>query len=524
MIRLSSSHIHGPQVLAENLLYGQIPHELSEMPSLEVFDVFRRGKSGPRLSGVLPSFDKLPQLTDLYLQGNSIQGSIPENFVSASRSLEVVRLGYNLLTGNVPESLGAIPALSLELEGNMIQGFPDSFCQKKDWMEGAVETFGCDGFLCPPGSANPLGRANVAVDSCSKCSKEGEARFFGSTTCDGSLSEREILMKLFVSLNGNYWYHNDFWGSTADVCDWYGIGCVGGHVTMINLSANNLRGMPVPDVFFLPELRTLWLYSNPIEFSFDKIGSAKKLEDLRLDSTMLHSLHGIGSATSLTSFDAGFAALRGSFPEQEILTLTNLRTLKLNNNNLSGTLPRSFGPLQFLVALRIDSNQLSGKVPLFDDLHFLEYVDASNNQLDGPVPRSLFDKLNTNVKPTVRLSHNQLTGVVPQELDRFADMSLYLSGNQILGLPVVLCDNKEWNNGDVGDFGCDAILCKPGSSNSLGRRTRDLPCQPCFTASYYGDTSCPGGQSSAVRLELSSWMITLLLSMVTRMGIPLRIS
>ncbi len=488
------------------------------MPSLEVLALFRREKSGPRLSGSLPSLNKLPQLTDLYLQGNAIRGSIPEDFLSSSRSLEVVRLGSNMLTGKLPEGLGTVPMLSLEIEDNMINGFPEKFCENKNWMEGAVDAFGCDAILCSPGSASPLGRVTATTGVCTKCPREGAANFYGSTSCDGSRSEREILVNLFNTLKGNTWHHNDFWGSTADICDWYGIGCVEGHVAIINLSGNNLKGLPGPDLFSLPELRTLWLYSNPIEFSFENIGSAKKLEDLRLDSTMLHSLHGISSATSLISFDAGFASLRGFLPEREILALKNLRTLKLNNNNLTGTLPKSFASLKYLVFLRVDSNQISGKLPTFDDMNFLEYLDASSNRFDGPIPRKFLDRLDANLKPTVHLSENQLTGVVPQEFDRFAEMSLYLSGNQILGLPMVLCDNKEWNNGNVGSYGCDAILCKPGSSNSQGRRTPDLQCQPCFSASYYGDTSCPGEMSSGIRSTLSFFAIALLILVVCLLG------
>ena len=468
------------------------------MPALELFAAFRREKSGPRLSGILPPLERLPQLKDIFLQGNDIRGSIPENFLSASLSVEVVRLSNNALTGSVPEDIGNnIANLTLELEGNMIEGYPKSFCENKGWMNGAIEKYGCDAFLCPPGTASPSGRVVDAVTKCEKCSTNGAAKFFGSTACDGSLSEREILVNLFYSLNGNMWYRNDFWGSTADFCDWYGIGCVGGHVAIINLRGNNLRGLPGPELFDLPELKTLWLYSNPLEFSFENIGSATKLQDLRLDSTLLHSLHGIGAATSLVAFDASFTALRGSFPEQEVLSLTNLRSLQLNDNSLTGSMPKSFAPLKYLVKLRLDSNKLSGDLPSFDDMNFLDYIDVSNNRLRGPISRKIFYRLMSDQTPTLRLAKNQLTGVVPQELDRFNDMTIYLSGNQILGLPVVLCANTQWNNGEVGKYGCDAILCKPGSSNSQGRRTPEDKCRPCKAAMYYGDTSCQSKHSSA---------------------------
>jgi len=128
---------------------------------------------------------------------------------------------------------------------------------------------------------------------------------------------------------------------------------------------------------------------------------------------------------------------------------------------------------------------------------FLEYIDISNNKLDGPIPHKFLESLRSICKPTIRLSENQLTGVVPQEFDRFMDMTLHLSGNQFLGLPVVLCDNLNWNHGHVGQYGCDAILCRPGTTNKLGRRTTDFDCVKCTSATYFGDTSCARQVSSA---------------------------
>ena len=481
------------------MFYGSIPSELSVMPSLEVLAIFRKDKSGPRLSGSLPPLDKVPQLKELYLQGNAMEGSIPSNFLSSSRGAKVVQLSLNSLTGSLPVDLAEFPSLTLELEGNKIEGFPSGICENPNWMEGVVAEFGCDAVLCRPGTASPLGRVESTATACIECAEERAAPFYGSLSCDASFSDREILLNLYYALDGSNWHRRDFWGSTADVCEWYGIGCVGGNVVIINLHGNNLHGLPGPDLFDLPELRILWLYSNPISFSFENIGSARKLQDLRLDATNLHSLHGIGNALSLTSFDAAYSSLRGVFPAPEILSLTNLRTLHLNNNSISGYLPKSFAAIKFLTQLRVDSNLLTGTLPSFEDMSFLEYIDISNNKLDGPIPHKFLESLHSRAKPTIRLSRNQLTGVVPQEFDRFVDMTLHLSANQFLGLPVVLCDNNnnKWNHGHVGKYGCDAILCRPGTANKLGRKTTDFDCVKCMSATFFGDTSCAHQVSSA---------------------------
>lgn len=466
------------------------------MPSLETLSLFRKKKSGPRLSGYLPSLDGLPQLRHLNLNGNDVEGSIPSNFLSSSRNIEVVYLSSNALTGSVPDALSDLPGLHLELTGNKIAELPETICDKSGWMDGKVAEYGCEAVLCKPGTSSPLGRMDNLTTSCLECANVEAAPFYGSTSCDNVLSEREILLNLFYALEGRSWYRSDFWGSTADICDWFGVGCSHGHVVILNLHGNNLHGVPGQDIFSLSELRILWLYSNPIEFSFENIGNAKKLQDLRLDSTNLHSLRGIGKAQALVSFDAGFSAIRGTLP-QEILSLTNLRTLHLNNNFISGLIPTSFASIEFLSRLRINSNQLTGDLPSFSDMPFLEFIDLSNNFLEGPIRRNFLENLRDDANPTLRLSNNQITGVVPPEFDRFTEMTLHLSENRLLGLPVILCDNSRWNGGDVAKFGCDAILCPPETANDIGRKTTDRECHPCTTATYFGDTSCRDQWSSA---------------------------
>mmetsp|Transcript_15731 Transcript_15731/g.38714 ORF Transcript_15731/g.38714 Transcript_15731/m.38714 type:complete len:338 (+) Transcript_15731:5212-6225(+) len=253
--------------LSDNMIHGTIPNEFSDMPSLQSFAAFRRDKPGPRLTGPLPPFDNVPQMTLLLLQGNELKGSIPNNFLSASKVIESVSLSLNILTGNVPEPLAAIDGLALDLGGNQITDFPTAFCIKN--------TQGCAGFLCPPGSANEHGKALNSSSPCANCTVHDQDVFFGAIAC--APSQREILMDLYHSLGGKDWHRNDFWGSTASVCDWYGVGCSQGQVISINLRANNLFGIPNPSVFYLRHLKTLWLYSNPISFSFENIGSAKKI-------------------------------------------------------------------------------------------------------------------------------------------------------------------------------------------------------------------------------------------------------
>ena len=335
----------------------------------------------------------MPHLLYLNLHGNAVEGSIPTNFLSASTSIRYVGLGSNQLTGSVPHELTEIDGMSIELHDNFITGFPLTICNKTDWMGGAISSNGCSGFLCPPGYANEFGRSVNATYTCSKCFHgEQSTPFYGSQSCEMK-SQREILVSFYRDFSGDQWYRNDFWLSKTDVCSWYGIACDRGRVVEINLGSNNLRGMLNPDIFLLPELQILWLYSNPIDVRFEGIGQSKKLYDLRLDSTKLQSLRGIGEATSLMVFDARYTQLQGYFPHEEISRLSNLRSLSLGKNKLEGNLPKTWSNLPFLVFLDLSSNRLSGSLPAFEDAAFLSSIDLSNNLLTGSIPSTFLSSL-----------------------------------------------------------------------------------------------------------------------------------
>ena len=64
--------------------------------------------------------------------------------------------------------------------------------------------------------------------------------------------------------------------------------------------------------------------------------------------------------------------------------------LLLANNQLSGSIPSSFGSLSDLTGLYVSGNQLSGSIPSsFGSLSSLKYVELDNNRLSGSIPSSI---------------------------------------------------------------------------------------------------------------------------------------
>lgn len=500
-------------VVAENLLSGSISEDFSSMKSLKLFSAFRRLKAGPKLHGPLPSFSHLPQLEGLYIDNNKFSGKIPDNFLAASLNVDLVTLSHNLLTGDVPKSLTSFDSLHLQMEGNRLTGLDEEFCDLNEWMEGFVEDYGCDAIMCPPHTSSKYGRQNSTASECQKCEGDVEdtTPYYGSLSCEVEIDEQEVLQLLYKATGGENWYSNEGWNDpSAHVCDYYGIDCGDGNAVMgIRLGANNLHGTPPKEIFQLPQLHVLWLYSNPINFKFDGINRAKNLIELRLDATGLSSVTGVEEAASLVKLDLKYNKISGKFPSN-LLLMDSLETLTLTDNDLSGELPDTFG--DNLVNLRLGSNRFSGRLKPFSTMAFLRHLDLSENELTGAIPTNFLERASMRKPIEVDLSSNKLTGGLPSELDdRFDNLVIYARDNLLTKLPNKLCsvDNKDWNLRDVGMFGCNGLLCPPGTANYHGRQSSEgNPCLTCASnKQYYGQITCDGlplGASPSSRVLLGA--------------------
>ena len=313
------------------------------------------------------------------------------------------------------------------------------------------------------------------------------------------MDERSILVELFKTCGGGTWRRNDFWGNAkVDLCNWYGVGCYEGHVILLNLESNNLVGTLPRQIFDLPRLQMLWLTENPeIEINFDSLSDVTSLLDLKLISTGTKSLKGISFAKSLTALDVSNSKLAGNFPE-ELFALKNLRVLSLSNNSFDGELPQSLAPLRYLRTFDVTSNAFSGKLPSFSDSVALTKVHVGRNGIKGKIPRDFLDSVPSFASLTVSLQGNKLTGSIPQEFQRFVKLNIDFHENQIDAIPNVLCERAAWNDGEVGQYGCDALACAPGTTNQVGRQSFESPvCVKCPSAAqFFGQVECKGSGKS----------------------------
>jgi Leucine-rich repeat (LRR) protein len=123
--------------------------------------------------------------------------------------------------------------------------------------------------------------------------------------------------------------------------------------------------------------------------------------------------------------------LTGSLPP-ELGNLSHLQTLHLHNNQLSGSLPSEWSRLTDLQTLFLSFNQLSGNLPTeWEQLSNLQWLYLHNNQLNGSLPPQWGQLASLQ---TLELSNNQLSGSLPPQWSQLPQLQqFYLHNNQLSG-------------------------------------------------------------------------------------------
>ena len=226
-----------------------------------------------------------------------------------------------------------------------------------------------------------------------------------------SALEREALIALYNSTNGDDWKYNSGWKQGQLDADgfsvpgtentWYGITCDNENTTVIeiDLKLNNLTGEIPPGLGNLLNLTYLNMWGNRLTGEIPL---------------------GLGNLINLTYLDFLDNQLTGNIPS-ELGGLTNLQELFLSSNQLTGSIPKELGDLLDLTDLVLCDNKLERSIPReLGNLSNLTYLCLQGNELTGPIPEEVGNL--TNLKELF-LSSNQLTGAIPNELDALTNLT-----------------------------------------------------------------------------------------------------
>ena len=268
--------------------------------------------------------------------------------------------------------------------------------------------------------------------------------------------EREVLLDIYTSTNGQQWYERKGWNSSTSHCSWYGITCHNNtYIKTIVLAYNNLDGSLPSNLWKIRNLMSLCTPGNPRLWG--RIGDFFSANMTKLLTVVFNaaSISGnipqdIVKMRNLQNFlgcvmdGEGFT---GRLPE-DIGNMTELRVLCLGGNNLTGQIPRSISRLKklYYLDLRNSPGMMHGHLsdlfasPPLTDLYVsgveligempptlpakITFLVLPGNNISGKLPQTFPTTTNLSV---LNLANNQLTGDIPGRL-------LHLPGMQMIDL------------------------------------------------------------------------------------------
>lgn len=193
-------------------------------------------------------------------------------------------------------------------------------------------------------------------------------------------SDRDALVYLFDVLHGAGgdgllpWRKSFNWVGEERINKWFGIECEGGHVSTIDLIDNRLNG-PL-DIDLAYRLRPLI-----------------NLQVLRISQNLVRGyINFISYFPNIVELNISWNQFHGVIPDV-LYTLNKLEILRLDNNNLCGSVKSDIQYLVNLKLLDISNNKFSGIFPVEElkFFHNLYFINLVGNKFENEVPRDMGD-------------------------------------------------------------------------------------------------------------------------------------
>ena len=419
--------------LSQNHLHGSIPDAFGNMTTLTYLDL-----SSNKFEGEIPkSLRDLCNLQRLLLSYNNLTGLLEKDFMACSSNtlegldlshnqfkgsfphlsgfsqLRVLYLGFNQLSGTLPESIGQLSQLEeLSIPSNSLRG-----------TVLANHLFGLSKLSYLDLAFNSL-TVNISLEQV----PQFQAQYIRLASCKlgprfpNWLQTQKRLWELDISASG-----------ISDVIpNWFRN--LPSDLRLLNISNNHISGT-------LPNLEaTLFLEmdasSNCFEGSIPP--SVFNAQWLDLSKNMLSGsislLCGTTNQSSwgLSHVDFSNNRLSGELPKCW-KQWKNLIVLNLDNNNFSGKIEDSIGLLDQLQTLHLRNNSLTGALPSsLKNCRDLRLIDLGKNKLSGKIQAWIGESLSDLI--VVNLRSNEFNGSIPLNLCQLKKIQMLdLSSNNLSG-------------------------------------------------------------------------------------------
>ncbi len=307
--------------MAHNLLEGTVPPGLGNLPFLEMYNIgFNRiVSSGEDGLSFITFLKNSTRLNFLAIEGNQLEGVIPDSIGNLSKVLLKLYMGGNRFYGNIPTSISDLSSLTLlNLSYNSLSG-------------------GIPPEIGHLGDLQMLGLAGNQI----------------SGSIPNSLGNLQNLNQIDLSRNSLVGKIPNTFGNFQKLLS-------------MDLSNNRFNGNITRELFNLPSLSTILnlsknLLSGPLpeEVSILEKVVAIDLSDNNLSGNIPSS---ISKCQSLEKLFLARNVLSGPIPST-LEEVKGLDTLDLSSNQLSGSIPVELQKLQALQSLNLSFNNLEGIVP-----------------------------------------------------------------------------------------------------------------------------------------------------------------
>ncbi|CAL0309478.1 unnamed protein product [Lupinus luteus] len=327
-------------------------------------------------------------VSEINLAQKQLAGTLPFDSICALQSLEKISVESNFLQGSISEELRNCKNLKyLDLAGNSFTGIvPDlSSLNKLEYLN--LNASGISGAFPWKSLENLTSLTFLSL---------------GDNLFEKTPFPLEILK--FEKL---YWLYLSNCSITGNIP--LGIGNLT-QLQNLELSDNYLYGEIPADIGKLHKLWQLELYDNNLS---GKIPI------------------GFGNLTNLVNFDASNNDLEGDL--SELRSLTNLASLQLFQNHLSGAIPQELGDFKNLTEISLYDNKFTGSLPQnLGTWKGLDYIDISDNSFSGHIPP---DMCKNNRIDELALLNNSFTGSIPETYANCTSLKRFrLSQNSLSGV------------------------------------------------------------------------------------------
>ncbi|PON60417.1 Leucine-rich repeat domain containing protein, partial [Parasponia andersonii] len=442
--RLKSLSLGGYWESSGNGFTGQISDEIGEFKNLVYLSL-----QGNKIYGPIPNsiFANLVSLKSLFMGYNNLSGSFPQNLGSLT-NLESLDISYNQLNGFLPKSLGSLSNLEfLDISSNHFEGIVSEAhfanLTKLTYLAASRNQLSLkvSPYWIPPFQLEHI-----------------ELRFWNlGPHFPMWLRSQKNLFTIDLSNTGisdviPYW----FWNLSND--------------GVIDLSRNQIHGK-IPDLHHhVNGFSAIYLSSNKLNGPLPRIPAIVNELDLSNNSF---------------SGDLSFFLCDPNLKTNQ----SELQTLNLQDNLLSGTIPDCWMYWPLLTVIYLGNNNLTGEIPSsMGSLYGLLSLGLGNNSLGGETPKPL---QNCSFLMALNLGMNKFVGTIPKWIGSLLHLDiLVLHSNNLIGhVPIELCALSKLQILDIGNNNLSGTIPKCFKNfTAMTSKSQQFESSYVYNANYLEDS------------------------------------